>query len=97
MKAIILSAVAAVLATGAYAQSEDETYQELYERGGFMELSNVETNLARLLRANGVPDECLGQLTFADAGTMHLILNDGGLSDQDKRGQIREILVEKCQ
>jgi hypothetical protein len=96
---VLLSSVAlaAALATSAFAQSEDETYQEIYERGGLGDISNMESSLGRLLRVHNVPETCLAKLTVADASSMNLILNDSSYSDQEKRSQIRTMLQEKCQ
>ena len=90
-------ALAAVLATGAFAQTEDETYQEIYERGGLGDISNMESSLGRLLRVHNVPDECLGMLTISDASQMNLALSDTDLSDQEKRNTVKRMLQEKCQ
>jgi hypothetical protein len=90
-------AIAAVVATGAFAQTEDETYQEIYERGGLGDISDMERHLGTLLRVNNVPEECLGQLTVQDASQINLIVNDESLGDADKRQQVRTLLQERCQ
>jgi hypothetical protein len=81
-----------VLANGAVAQ---ETYQELYESGELGDLSQVETQMARLLRAHGVPDTCLGMLTFPDVGNIYQIVNSEE-STTTKHDRVQAILEDKC-
>jgi hypothetical protein len=97
MKGLLPATVlAAAFGTGAFAQDMDRTYAEIAAEGGLGDLSSMETRLERILTANGVPRECLGQLSVNDAVQMNLILNDGERSDRDRRDSISGILRERC-
>jgi hypothetical protein len=93
MRKIIWTALLALpLSYGAVAQ---ETYGELYEKGGLGDITYVEDQMGKLLVANGVPEDCLAKLTFADVGEINLVVG-GGDSQTDKETRVKGILASKC-
>ena len=72
-----------------------QTYKEELYQQGYLNLSNVEEQIAALLRDNGVPDDCLGKLEFSDVSEINGIIKSTQ-NTADKRMAVRQVIVEKC-
>jgi hypothetical protein len=51
--------------------------------------------MGKLLVANGVSEDCLAQLTFADVGEINLVVG-GGDTPTEKEARVKAILESKC-
>lgn len=91
------AAMVMLLATAPSAQ----TYDELLESGDFGSLSTMEQNVLTVLAGAGVPEDCLGKLTFQDVAVISGVANssnkpNGGKSIDRKKRRIKAYLEAAC-
>ena len=90
----IMAVAAITLAIGGSAFAQDSYNEELYEKGT-LSLSNMEQRIARILEANDVSRECMGQLNLSDATQIYGIIN-GDEGSSQKRSAVKVILDRMC-
>lgn len=59
--------------------------------------SNIEVSVAKDLRADGVPESCIGKMTLADATRIRSIQDGADRSDGEKNRRVKTIVAEICE
>ncbi|MEM8631017.1 MAG: hypothetical protein AAGF74_07260 [Pseudomonadota bacterium] len=93
MKKLIAAAVVATVTVGS---ASAQTANELYKEGSMDSLTMVESQILGILADNGVPASCLGQMSLSDIAILKGILDNGDLSDGDKRNRAKAVVQRVC-